>query len=85
MNISQYGRANFKKLLLPLLVDQYKGSIWVQIIYARLHVTYIYSLYRHVTFYKTLTSLSTVYIKPHVELLQLLKWPYHTFFSDVEP
>ena len=40
----------------------------------------------HVTFYKTLTSLSTVFIKGHVGLLQLLKWPCHTsFFAHVEP
>ncbi len=47
------------------------------------HVT---SLCPHVTFYKTLTSLSTVFIKGHIELLQLLKWPCHTsFFTHIEP
>ncbi len=40
----------------------------------------------HVTFYKTLTSLSTVFIKGHVGLLQLLKWLCRTsFFTHVEP
>ncbi len=34
----------------------------------------------HVTFYKTLTSLSTVFIKGHVRFLQLLKWPCRTSF-----
>ena len=40
----------------------------------------------HVTFYKTLTSLSTVFIKDHVGHLQLLKWLCPTsFFTHVEP
>ncbi len=40
----------------------------------------------HVTFYKTLTSLSTVFIKGHIGLLQFLKWPCHTLFlTHVEP
>ena len=48
------------------------------------HVTF--SLNRHVTFYKALTSLSTVFIKGHVVFLQLLKWPCHiSFFTHVEP
>ncbi len=47
---------------------------------------FIFSLCRYVTFYKTLTSLSTVYIKAHIGLLQLLKWPCHTsFFTYVAP
>ncbi len=47
---------------------------------------FIFSLCRHVTFYKTLTSLSTVFIKAQVGLLQLLKWPCRTsFFTHVEP
>ncbi len=47
---------------------------------------FIFSLCRHVTFYKSLTSLSTVFIKAHVELLQLLKWLCRTsFFTHVEP
>ncbi len=41
---------------------------------------FIVSLYPHVTFYKTLTSLSTVFIKGHVGFLQLLKWPCRTSF-----
>ena len=42
--------------------------------------------FRHVTFYKTLMSLSTVFIKAHIGLLQLLKWPCRTsFFTHVEP
>ena len=46
----------------------------------------MFSLCHHVTFYNTLTSLSTVFIKPHVGLLQLLKWPCRTsFFTHVEP
>ncbi len=66
--------------------DVPKGSTWVQIFYAMSHVTFILSLCRHVTFYKTLTSLSTVFIKGHVGLLQLLKWPCRTsFFTHVEP
>ncbi len=44
------------------------------------------SLCRHVTFYKTLTSLSTVFIKGHVGLLQLLMSSCRTsFFTHVEP
>ena len=45
-----------------------------------------FSICRHVTFYKTLPgSLSTVFIKAHVRLLQLLKWPCRTsFFTHVE-
>ncbi len=39
-----------------------------------------FALCRHVTFYKTLTSLSTVFIKAHVGLLQLLKWLCRTSF-----
>ncbi len=47
---------------------------------------FIFSLCRHVTFYKTLMSLSTVFVKAHVGLLQLLKWPCRTsFFTHVEP
>ncbi len=47
---------------------------------------FIFSLCHHVTFYKTLTSLSTVFIKGHVGFLQLLKWPCCTsFFTHVEP
>ncbi len=47
---------------------------------------FIFSLCPHVTFYKTLTSLSTVVIKGHVGFLQLLKWPRRTsFFGHVEP
>ncbi len=47
---------------------------------------FIFSLCPHVTFYKTLTSLSTVFIKGHVGFLQLLKWPCRTsFFTHVEP
>ncbi len=47
------------------------------------HVTHhflFFSLCRHVTFYKTLTSLSTVFIKAHIRFLQLLKWPCSTSF-----
>ncbi len=45
-----------------------------------------FSLCRHVTFYKSLTSLSTVFIKAYVRLLQPLKWPCRTlFFTHVEP
>ncbi len=64
-----------------------KGSTWVQIIYMLYHTSlFIFSLCRHVTFYKTLTSLSTVFIKVHVELLQLLKWLCRTsLFTHVEP
>ncbi len=37
-------------------------------------------------FIRPLTSLSTVFIKSHVGLLQLLKWPCRTsFFTHVEP
>ncbi len=48
---------------------------------------FILFLCHHVTFCKTLTSLSTVFIiKGHIRLLQLLKWPFHTsFFTHVEP
>ncbi len=47
---------------------------------------FIFSLCRHVTFYKTLTSLSTVFIKGHVRFLQLLKCQCRTsFFTHVEP
>ncbi len=43
-------------------------------------------LFSDVTFYKTLTSYSTVFIKAHVGLLQLVKWPCRTsFFTHVEP
>ncbi len=31
-------------------------------------------------FYKTLTSLSTVFMQGHFGFLQLLKWPYRTSF-----
>ncbi len=41
---------------------------------------FIFSLCHHVTLYKTLTSLSTLFIKGHVGLLQLLKWPCRTSF-----
>ena len=44
------------------------------------HVTFYFSLFPHVTFYKTLTSLSTVFIKGHVGFLQLLKWLCRTSF-----
>ncbi len=38
------------------------------------------------TLYKTLTSLSTVFIKGHVRSLQLSKWPCRiSFFTHVEP
>ncbi len=44
-----------------------------------------FSLCPHVTFDKTLTSLSTVFIKGHVWFLQLLKRPCHTAcFTHVE-
>ncbi len=47
---------------------------------------FIFSLCPHVTVYKTLTSLSTAFIKGRVGFLQLLKWPCHTsFFTHVEP
>ncbi len=47
---------------------------------------FILSLCHQVTFYKTLTSLSIVFIKGHVGLLQLLKWPCRSsFFTHVEP
>ncbi len=47
---------------------------------------FIFSLCPHVTYYKTLTSLSTVFIKGHIGFLQLLKWPCHTsFLTHVEP
>ncbi len=47
---------------------------------------FVFSLCHHVTFYKTLTLLSTVFIKGHVGCLQLLKWPCHTsIFTHVEP
>ena len=47
---------------------------------------FIFSLCRDVTFYKTFASLSTVFIKAHVGLVQLLKWPCRTsFFTHVEP
>ncbi len=47
---------------------------------------FIFTLCRHVTSYKTLTSLTIVCIKPHVELQQLLKWPCLTsFFTHLEP
>ena len=61
--------------------------MWVQIIYAMSHITYYFSLCpHHVTFYKTLTSLPTVFIKAHVGLLHLLKWSCCTsFFTHVEP
>ncbi len=41
----------------------------------------------HVTFYKALTSLSTVFIKGYVGFLQLLKWPRRPSFFTlvVEP
>ncbi len=46
---------------------------------------FIFSLCPHVTFYKTLTSLSTVFVKGHIAFLQLLKWLRHTsFFTHVE-
>ena len=45
---------------------------------------FIFTLCRHVTFYKTLTSLSTVFIKPHVGLLQLLKWLCRTSFFTLD-
>ncbi len=64
----------------------FKGSTRVHIIYAMSHITFYSSLCHHVTFYKTLTSLSTVFIKGHVGFLQFLKWPCHTsFFTHVEP
>ncbi len=47
---------------------------------------FIFSLCPHVTFYKTLTSLSTVFIKGHGFVVELLKWPCRTsFFTNVEP
>ena len=47
---------------------------------------FIFSLCPHVTFYKTLTSLSTAFITGHVAFLQWLKWPSHTsVFTHVEP
>ncbi len=50
------------------------------------HSLFIFSLCRDVTFYKSLTLLSTFFIKAHVGLLQLLKWPCRTsFFTHVEP
>ncbi len=67
-------------VLVPKFAWDIKGSTWVQIIYAMSHVTFYFSLCPHFTFYKTLTSLSTVFIKGHVESLQLLKWPCHTSF-----
>ncbi len=46
---------------------------------------FIFPYVPNVTFYKTLASLSTVFIKGHVGFLQLLKWPCHTsFFTHVE-
>ncbi len=49
-------------------------------------VTFYFSLCHHVTFYRTLTLLSTVFIKGHVGFLQLLKWPCrNSFFTHVEP
>ncbi len=49
---------------------------------------FIFSLCPHATFYKTLTSLSKVFIKSHVRFIQLLKWLCHvytSFFTHVEP
>ncbi len=47
---------------------------------------FIFSLCSHVIFYKTLMSLSTVFIKGHVGFLQLLKWLCcASFFTHVEP
>ncbi len=49
------------------------------------HVTFYFYPMSPCHFYKTLTSLSTLFIKPHVGLLQLLKWPCWTsFFTHVE-
>ncbi len=46
----------------------------------------LFSLCPHVTFYKSLMSLPTVFVKGHIRFLQLLKWPCHTsFFTHVEP
>ncbi len=54
--------------------------------YVTRHLLFFPYVSHHVTFYKTLTSLSTVFIKGHVGFLQLLKWPCHTsFFTHVEP
>ncbi len=47
---------------------------------------FLFFPYVSITFYKTLRSLSTAFIKGHVGLLQLLKWPCRTsFFTHVEP
>ncbi len=63
-----------------------KGSTWVQIIMLCHTSLFIFSLCPHVTFYKTLMSLSTFFIKGHVGSLQLLNWPCRTsFFTHVVP
>ncbi len=55
------------------------------------HLCYVTSLFifflcPHVTFYKTLTSLSTLFIKGHIGFLQLLKWQCRTsVFTHVDP
>ncbi len=47
---------------------------------------FIFFLMSPCHFYKTLTSLSTVFIKGYIGVLQLLKWPCRTsFFTHVEP
>ena len=48
------------------------------------HMSLIFSFCPHVTFYKTLMSLSTVFIKGQVGVLQLLKWPCRTWFLTHE-
>ncbi len=55
------------------------------IIYAM--ITFYFSLCPHVTFYKTLTPLSAVFIKGHVGFLQFLKLTCRTllFTHDVDP
>ena len=50
------------------------------------HHSLIFSLCPDVTFYKTLTSISTVFIKGHVEFVKFLNWPCRTsLFTHVEP
>ncbi len=45
----------------------------------------IFSLYHHVNFYKTLTSLCTLFIKGHVGFLQLLKCRTSVFLPMWSP
>ncbi len=77
---------NLKSLLKVILIRGFRSQSHVKGSACYVTHHFLLSLCPRVTFYKTLMSLSAVFIKGHIWFLELLKWPCRTsFFIHVEP